>query len=339
MIDEKYIVLIHRSFRNEINEEEKSALQQWLEQKPEHQQAFQELEKTWQLSGEYLSGYKPNVEAGLSVLQKRIQEDKQNQTLSSNTKVRPLRSFYTVAAAIVFLLVAAAVWRIWFRPEPMFMAKTGPGETEEILLEDGSKVVLNENSTFGYPQKFGEQREVYLIGEAFFDIIRDTNRTFTIHTPMAQTEVLGTSFNLRAYTAEAFTEVEVLEGTVRLQPIDSQERLRIPAGARGTFQHNAGKLIEERPKALNALYWKEGLLRFRNHSLQEALDETEKRLGIKITLQDEGLSGCPVTTGIPLVDPDEIVSTITGILVDGRWEKRPSGDYIIVKGSCPDKAE
>ncbi|MEZ4989887.1 MAG: FecR domain-containing protein [Saprospiraceae bacterium] len=339
MIDEKYIVLIHRSFRNDLNEEEGLALQRWLDQKTEHQKAFQELEKAWLLSENYRPGYHPDIESGLSALKNRIQADKQMLRPSPKPKMHRLRRYYAVAATLLFLIAALTAWKLWFPAEQLLTAQTGQGETREILLTDGSKVLLNENSFFQYPKTFPDQREVTLNGEAYFDIARDTTRVFRIYTPKAKTEVLGTSFNLRAYDAETYTEVEVIEGTVRLQPNGSREKLPITAGARGTYQHDAGRLVGDRPKALNALYWKDGLLRFKNHSLEEAIYETRDRLGINIELQDPSLAGCPITLGIPLGSPDEIVTGITGALENGEWEKSSTGEYIIVGGTCPQVAE
>lgn len=338
MIDRKYIVLIHKHLRKELTEGERTVLEQWIEQEPLHRKVYQELEQSWKLSKTYRSTYTPDVEAGLKALKGRMAAEKTTIRKPVSRPVRPIRTYVSIAATVLLLLLAGVAWNTWFASEDTFTAQTGPGETTEFILEDGSRVILNENSFFSYPESFGKQREVYLEGEAFFEVSRDITRTFRIQTPMATTEVLGTSFNLRAYETEAYTEVEVVEGTVRLQPKDSKEKLPISAGDRGVYEHEAGKLRGERPKTLNALYWKNGLLRFRNHTLEEALEEVYQRLGIRISLQEIDLAQCPITTGVPLGDPHEIVAGIAGI-IDGQWEQQPSGQYIIMDGICPEIAE
>lgn len=336
MIDQKYIVLIHRLLREELDEEERSVLQQWMEEGPENKKAYQEIEQTWRHSETYKTTYTPNVEAGLARLKQRIDADRMAVPKASLRPVRrPNRVYYYAAATVLLLIAAVSVWNFWIQPDGLRTVATGSGETMELQLADGSQVLLNENSTFTYSEAFNTQREVYLTGEAFFDVAQDSIRPFRIITPMAKTEVLGTSFNLRAYESETYTEVEVLEGKVQLQPKESKEKLSVSAGARGTYQHEAGQLGEVRPKTLNALYWKDGLLRFRNHTLAEALEEIRQRVGIQIIMQDKDLAPCPITIGIPLGAPDEIVDGITGILIDGHWEKAPSGEYLIMDGACP----
>jgi ferric-dicitrate binding protein FerR (iron transport regulator) len=79
-----------------------------------------------------------------------------------------------------------------------------------INLPDGSKVVLNANSKLEYPPGFSNNtREVYLDGEAYFDIAHDPGKPFIVHTGSISTRVLGTAFNINAYRSQQFVEVTV----------------------------------------------------------------------------------------------------------------------------------
>ncbi|WP_158857572.1 FecR family protein [Lunatibacter salilacus] len=88
-------------------------------------------------------------------------------------------------------------------------------EFSTVFLSDGSIVKLKGDSQLEYPNKFmGNTREVNLVGEAFFDIAKDSIKPFIIHSPNITTKVLGTSFSIKAYKGHNSQEVEVVTGKV-----------------------------------------------------------------------------------------------------------------------------
>lgn len=333
MIDERYIIMIHKHLRQELSEADQSTLQDWLEQAPEHRQAFHDLEKAWSLSNEYLASYTPNVEQGLNNLRKRIREDKAPALKLTHKRQSAFSFSAKIAAGLLFLIAAIVVWNIWFRPADMLVVATGPGEHKSIPLPDGSTVMLNENSQLTYPSFFRSDRQVVLSGEAFFDITRDEAHSFSIQTSNTKTEVLGTSFNLRAYENENFTEVEVVKGLVRLMDKLGTQPLELEEGARGTFRHDDRTILSDKPKTLNANFWQEGRLRFKDHQLTEAIDEINSRLNLHIELLDQQLSSCSFTIGLKLDHPDTIVAVIADIY-GANWAKTPDGGYTIKGGNC-----
>lgn len=335
MIDERYIILIHKRLRQELSEEDQFTLQNWLDESSEHQRVFQEMESTWKLSADYLAGYSPNVEQGLASLRKRIQEDQAPVLQVSHRKKRSRISFTSAIAASLLLLIAAlAVWNFWFRPAELLMVSTMAGEQKTLTLDDGSVVILNENSQLTYPSFFRHDRQVELSGEAFFEITRDEENSFSINTSKTKTEVLGTSFNLRAYDDELYTEVEVVKGLVRLADFEGLESLDLEEGFRGTYHHREKTLLPDQPKTLNANYWKERRLRFRNHQLSEAIREIQSRLDLEIQIVNPELSACSLTLAI---DIDELETNIIATLADiysASWSETPEGGYIINGGNC-----
>ena len=92
------------------------------------------------------------------------------------------------------------------------------GKTSVVLLADGSKVQLNAGSRLVYPENFtGDKREVFLSGEAFFEIQKDSNHPFIVATTDINIEVKGTKFNLSAYASDACYETVLAEGKVRIR--------------------------------------------------------------------------------------------------------------------------
>lgn len=137
-----------------------------------------------------------------------------------------------------------------------------------MTLSDGSRVWLNSETELKYPVSFcGKKREVWLSGEAYFEVAKDTAHPFIVHTPKTQTLVLGTSFNVMAYQEEKETQVTLVEGAVEVQA--GMGDCRILPGYQ--VQVDNQSLAMER-KQVNVDYyvsWKEGLFDFDGMTLDD----------------------------------------------------------------------
>ena len=101
---------------------------------------------------------------------------------------------------------------------------TKPGSKTHIRLPDGSAVWLNASSDLTYGEDFGKElREVNLTGEAFFDVAKDPEHPFIIHTKVVDVKVLGTAFNVKSYPNDANTETSVLRGNVEVTVKNSEK--------------------------------------------------------------------------------------------------------------------
>jgi ferric-dicitrate binding protein FerR (iron transport regulator) len=100
---------------------------------------------------------------------------------------------------------------------PLSQVTTKPGSKTQIQLPDGSIVWLNASSNLTYGKDFGKDlREVNLVGEAFFDVVKDPAHPFIIHTKVIDVKVLGTEFNVKAYPNDAYTETSLIRGRVEV---------------------------------------------------------------------------------------------------------------------------
>ena len=91
------------------------------------------------------------------------------------------------------------------------------GKQSKIVLSDGTSVWLNSGSVMSYPQNFkGKSREVYLRGEAYFEVTKDKLHPFIVQTANVEIEVLGTSFNVMAYDDDIDVEAVLIEGSVKI---------------------------------------------------------------------------------------------------------------------------
>ncbi len=126
-----------------------------------------------------------------------------------------------MAAAAVFFALAASFYllrnRLFHTPVPMQEIVTRFKERRQVQLEDGTEIWMEPGSRLLYPEHFnGDTREITLTGGAFFEVAKNPLHPFIIHTGTISTKVLGTSFNVKAYTPSK-QEVAVVTGRVMVQ--------------------------------------------------------------------------------------------------------------------------
>jgi transmembrane sensor len=139
-------------------------------------------------------------------------------------KVRKIAMWrYTAAAAVLLGIITISMVFMLRKKQPeawaeMVVLHTQPGKMSKIKLSDGTLVWLNADSRLRYPQNFGGagSREVYLDGEAYFEVAKDKEHPFRVHSKSLVTRVLGTKFNVKAYSDNKNVEVTLLEGRVML---------------------------------------------------------------------------------------------------------------------------
>lgn len=131
---------------------------------------------------------------------------------------------YAAAVAVLTLLGVFLFQRSWLDSYQSqeeivrILTKESPmGSKLTTVLSDGSRVKLNAGSKIVYPEEFSDTlRRVYLTGEAYFEVESDPRRPFRVESNKVGTEVLGTSFNMRAYPDDHKISVAVAEGKVRV---------------------------------------------------------------------------------------------------------------------------
>ncbi|MEX0362746.1 MAG: FecR family protein, partial [Allomuricauda sp.] len=144
------------------------------------------------------------------------------------------------------------------------------GKTFQLQLSDGTIAHLNAGSSIKYPVQFmeGSQRQIFVEGEAFFDVAKDPNHPFVVNTNGLNVRVLGTQFNVSAYPEDETTEVVLVEGAVSLYTEDdgygSDKNVKLEPGFKGSFDKTSNHI--DTSKVITSLYtsWVNGKLMFRN---------------------------------------------------------------------------
>lgn len=157
---------------------------------------------------------------------------------------------------------------------------TANGESYQVLLPDGSLVILNAASSLTYSTTLNRQtnRKVELKGEAYFEVAKDKKHPFIIHSQEQTVEVLGTHFNINAYTDEPDTKTTLVEGSVKIT--GNTEQVVIKPGEQASFKNNKIKVTEVNVNA--AIDWKDGKFRFKNEPLPSILRKISRWYDVKI---------------------------------------------------------
>lgn len=160
---------------------------------------------------------------------------------------------------------------------------TPKGGQFQITLADGTKIWLNAASSLRYPTAFaGGTRKVEVTGEAYFEVAKHATMPFIVQIN-AQTavEVLGTSFNINAYTNEASIKTTLIEGAVRLT-VNEQSRTLSPGQQAQVNSQGEIRLIEKADLD-EALAWKHEIFYFRNADLQAVMRQLERWYDVEIS--------------------------------------------------------
>jgi ferric-dicitrate binding protein FerR (iron transport regulator) len=236
-----------------------------------------ELNQLWEVTGAWRGGPEPALEPALERLHQRLATEK---TSPVRTTRRRLWTRLSVAATLL-IVVAAAVWLSVNQGNTSLGTVTTAEGVATFELPDGSHGRLNKHSSLRWdPEQFdAEERVVYLTGEAFFNVSPNPARPFRVVAGSAEVQVLGTSFNLRAYPTEQETEVAVMTGQVAFT--GAGQRLELAASQ--CARHRSG----EKPQlaampVVNAVAWQTGELVFKNTPLPQVIVQLERFYDVQI---------------------------------------------------------
>lgn len=140
----------------------------------------------------------------------------------------PIYKFALLVAACLLVIISVFVLKtnhVQQKDAGITEIASPKGAISNIQLPDGSKVVLNSGSKISYKNSFSsEHRDVFLSGEAFFDVVRDTRHPFIVTTQTIRIKVLGTRFNVRSYSNDKTSEAALLKGSIELTVLKNPDR-------------------------------------------------------------------------------------------------------------------
>lgn len=158
---------------------------------------------------------------------------------------------------------------------------TERGRMWSVTLPDGTKVWLNAESSLHYPLTFaGNERLVEMTGEAYFEVAHNAALPFKVKVANQVVEVLGTHFNINAYTNEPSVRTTLLEGLVRISKGNSQEFIH--PNEEASVSNNSANIKINKVDAQNAIAWKNGYFSFHNADLKTVMRQLSRWYDIDV---------------------------------------------------------
>lgn len=175
------------------------------------------------------------------------------------------------------------------------------GKRSRITLADGTQVWVNADSRLEYPQNFmtAPTRDVYLQGEAYFDVAPDSLHPFIVHVQGVEIKVLGTSFNIKGYKDEARIEATLVHGRIFIAGDSSYDNVTLAANQRAVFLKEKHRMVVENNVETDTYTsWRNGVLVFEDQPLREILPILERTFNVNILVDDASSLDCRFTAKV-----------------------------------------
>jgi ferric-dicitrate binding protein FerR (iron transport regulator) len=204
------------------------------------------------------------------------------------------------------------------------------GKRIEITLADGTRIWLNSGSQLSYPVSFtSNSREVYLSGEAFFDVESDPSKPFQVITDDMKIEATGTRFNVTSYANDPTTQTVLLSGKVSAGKNKRFARtVDIEPGERIAYNKQEDNLMKDRVDVELYASWIDGYLIFDNEPVDEVFRKLERYYNKNILT--EKLSGRPTFTG-KLDLADDLEKVLENIAFSASFSVEFENDTFIIQ--------
>ncbi len=170
------------------------------------------------------------------------------------------------------------------------------GKTFHLILSDGTHVHINAGTTFKYPVKFlpGKKRQVFIEGEAFFDVVKQENHSFIVSTKDINIRALGTQFNVNSYSDSEIINTVLVEGSVGIyredQNFDPNTSVILNPGHIASWNKSGKNIQVKKVDVTEYTAWTEGVLHFKNRPFSEIIKVLKRHYNVSITNNYERLN-------------------------------------------------
>lgn len=240
-----------------------------------------------------------------------------------------MRLVSSAVAIAILVLISTIVYNNMSQPE-MHIITTALGEKKTVLLPDGSTVVLNSMSSLAYVDGMkGQTRDVELIGEAYFDVMKNKEKPFIVKVNDLNIKVLGTKFNVDAYENESNITTSLFEGAVSVGVSDGSFELMSP-GDETTYEKANKKLVKTQPEKIeNKTAWQKNLLVFDNEKFENILKSLSREHDVIFISENATLNSLRITAQFSSSISVDQALTILGESAEFKF-RHEGNQYIIV---------
>lgn len=266
--------ILYKFFEGAASLEEEKEVKRWMETSADNQRVFLKERKLF--DSMLLLGDENRIKSG----KKRF-----------SINLSSLRTEVVKIAAVVAITLGGSF--IYFQSlqekEGMVMQTISvpAGQRINITLPDGTNVWLNARTSLKYPTKFSKKnREVILDGEAYFEVARNEAKPFIVQTDKYNVEVLGTKFDVDAYSGTGEFETTLMKGSVRVASVEYPEQNLVLKPDNKVYLCK-GQLRVAPVEDYNPYRWKEGLICFKDATFSSIMKDFEKYYGLNIHVKNK----------------------------------------------------
>ncbi len=163
------------------------------------------------------------------------------------------------------------------------------GGEYQVKLSDGTRVWLNSDSKLKIPTSFvGNERRVFLSGEAYFDVVKNDRKPFIVETDLGNIKVYGTVFNVKRYSGDRQLKATLVEGSIGFST-DKTTEWKLQPGYQLSLLEGKSEPIVEKVKIYNEIAWKNQRFCFENRTLESIVQDIERWYNVKIVFESPSL--------------------------------------------------
>ncbi len=301
--------ILARYLAGECTGEERAYIERWTAEDPENKRRIAEYRRIWSGSVNRESAMEKwvDVEKDWEIVKEQIMHDKAMKAAEGRKSTvgfhagrassYAYKPFLRIAAMLALMILSGLlVYQITHETEPVHEEvvlreiSTDNGQRVNLTLSDGTRVLVNAGSRLKLPNTFQpDKREVFLQGEAYFDVAEKAEAPFLIHSGETLIRVLGTSFSVRSYPEDEQIQVVVKEGRVSFEEAgkDTPDKITLTQSELGQYDLQSGQLRAHKIKDLELyLGWTAGYLKFKEKPMDKVALELERRYDIKVGFKD-----------------------------------------------------
>lgn len=341
-------ILLRRFFENKCTTKERQLVVDWLSNPENSLVAKEFMQHQWDRLGPGDDPLQFDVEKSLEKTREKIFPERHSRDRGHVTPMRSPSWVYRIAAVFIGMIILFGSRLIFVSDVPgrdarhamnLQAVKAPSDQIIRKVLADGTKIWLNGQSTIEFPTTFSKDsiREVFLNGEAFFEVAHNKEKPFIVHTSSIDIKVLGTSFNVKAYSNEKTIETTLLKGKVRIEPQpDAGGRavagVELKPNQRAVFNKGSKMIDIEEVNADSTASWKQKRMVFDRESLDNVITQLERWYDIKIHVDNRGELDCKLTATIENESLEDVLRLME-LSQSHKIEYKIVGRDVFIEGS------
>jgi transmembrane sensor len=301
--------LLDQIFKENYSKRNSNDLNIWINSSSENKIIFDQLKNHYELTGRLPVTFNPDTTGALIKISKNISLQKKR----FNDTNKALAAISKIAAFV--LLGLFSFWLVYSLKENKsqnFTTITTNDSTLQYTLSDGSRVWLNRHSKIRFGHDFKRQRNIFLIGEAYFEVAHDKQHPFKVFADKSITTVVGTKFNIRSWITESQIELTVTEGKVLFGTKKGNE-IALSKGQTGVLTKCNNVLSTNEQSDCNKESWRTRDFYFENQTFEKVLIQLSEAYNFHFKIEDISLRTCPLTAKFHQRPLPEIIKTLEAV--------------------------